>query len=289
MKATIVFMFVIALGLAWAGQVNAQEEHYGNRPWELNVNAGAHFLDTGDTGAETDTDVGVGGRIFMNMPSGLGFGGSFTYVISDADFDDDPLNNTDSAAITIVVGALGVPETGFAPGRVTRLPSQPAEETYVVYDDLWLEIPKLDLQTSIAGIPQSGGGWDVSWLGEQVGYLNGTAFPTWAGNSVITAHVTLSNGEEGPFADLKSLRFGDRVVVHGWGQRYIYEIRAVELVSPADRDVFRHEERSWLTLVTCHGYDERENAYRWRVAARAVLIQIDTEVSPDRPTPRSEE
>jgi len=87
MKATIVFMFVIALGLAWAGQVNAQEEHYGNRPWELNVNAGAHFLDTGDTGAESDTDVGVGGRIFMNMPSGLGFGGSFTYVISDADFD----------------------------------------------------------------------------------------------------------------------------------------------------------------------------------------------------------
>jgi LPXTG-site transpeptidase (sortase) family protein len=114
-------------------------------------------------------------------------------------------------------------------------------------------------------------------LGDLAGYLNGTAFPTWAGNSVITAHVTLSSGEEGPFTNLKALRFGDRVIVHGWGERYVYEIRSLDLVSPAERDVFRHEERSWLTLVTCHGYDEREAAYRWRVAARAVLVSIEGE------------
>ena len=129
--------------------------------------------------------------------------------------------------------------------------------------------PKLGLLTSIIGVLQSGGSWDVSWLGETAGYLNGTAFPTWSGNSVITAHVTLPSGLAGPFADLKSLRFGDQVIVHGWGERYIYEIRRLDLVSPADRQIFRHAEGSWLTLVTCHGYDERENVYRWRVAARA--------------------
>jgi hypothetical protein len=32
-----------------------------------------------------------------------------------------------------------------------------------------------------------------------------------------------------------------------------------------------------LTLITCHGYDEREAAYRWRIAARAVLVSIETE------------
>ena len=100
------------------------------------------------------------------------------------------------------------------------------------------EIPKLGLQTSIIGVPQSGGSWDVSWLGEAAGYLNGTAFPTWAGNSVITAHDTLPSGLAGPFADLKSLRFGDRVIVHGWGERYIYEVRELDLVSPADRQIF---------------------------------------------------
>ena len=143
--------------------------------------------------------------------------------------------------------------------------------------------PALGLGTDIVGVPQSGGGWDVSWLGDQAGYLDGTAFPTWAGNSVITAHVALASGEEGPFADLKSLRFGDRVIVNAWGLRHIYEIRQVDLVSPSDRQIFRHEERSWLTLVTCHGYDEREASYRWRVAARAVLVSIDadeTQVGP---------
>jgi LPXTG-site transpeptidase (sortase) family protein len=203
--------------------------------------------------------------------------GGSNIVDLTADVDNDPTNNTDSAPITIVVGALGAPETGFAPGRLTVLPSQPKEDAYVTYGDLSLEIPKLGLQTSIIGVSQSGGSWDVSWLGEAAGYLNGTAFPTWSGNSVITAHVTLPSGLAGPFADLKSLRFGDQVIVHGWGERYIYEIRELDLVSPADRQIFRHEERSWLTLVTCHGYDERENAYRWRIAARAVLVSIEAE------------
>jgi LPXTG-site transpeptidase (sortase) family protein len=198
-------------------------------------------------------------------------------VTLTADVDDDPTNNTDTATITIVIGGGGAPETGFAPGRITDLPPQPQDLAYLDYGDLWLEIPSLDVETEIVGVPAAGLGWDVSWLGQAAGYLNGTAFPTWSGNSVITAHVVLASGVPGPFADLKALRFGDRVVVHAWGLRHIYEIREVDLLSPTDRDIFRHEERSWLTLVTCHGYDEREAAYRWRVAARAVLVSIEAD------------
>ena len=205
--------------------------------------------------------------------------GGSNIVTLTADDDDDPTNNIDSMTITIVVGGLEAPETGFAPGRMTDLPPQPADVAYTEYGELWLEIPSLDLETDIVGVPQAGGGWEVAWLGDQVGYLNGTAFPTWAGNSVITAHVTLPSGLAGPFADLKSLRFGDRVIIHGWGLRHIYEIREVDLVSPADRQIFRHEERSWLTLVTCHGYNEREASYRWRMVARAVLVSIETDGS----------
>jgi LPXTG-site transpeptidase (sortase) family protein len=175
---------------------------------------------------------------------------------------------------------LGVPETGFAPGEVAQLPPQPAALAYLDYGDLWIEIPSLGVSTEIVGVPSSGGGWDVRWLGDEAGYLNGTAFPTWMGNSVITAHVVLPSGLPGPFADLKALRFGDQVVIHAWGLRHTYEIQDVDLVSPSDRQVFRHEQQSWLTLVTCHGYDEREASYRWRVAARAVLVGIDAEGSP---------
>jgi LPXTG-site transpeptidase (sortase) family protein len=200
-------------------------------------------------------------------------------VTLTADVDNDPTNNTDSTTITIVVGGLEAPETGFAPGRITDLPPQPADVIYASYGDLWLEIPSLDVRTEIVGVPASGLGWDVSWLGTAAGYLDGTAFPTWQGNSVITAHVTLPNGEAGPFVDLKSLRFGDRVVVSAWGLRYIYEVRQVDLLSPSDREIFRHEERSWLTLVTCYGYDEHEASYRWRVVARAVLVSIQADGS----------
>jgi len=204
-------------------------------------------------------------------------GGTNNVSLATSSLDADPTNNVDDATITIVAPGLEVPETGFAPGRITRLPPQPEEEAYVDYGDLWLEIPSIGVRTSIVGVPQSGGGWDVSWLGELAGYLDGTAFPTWAGNSVVTAHVTLASGQPGPFENLKSLRFGDRVIVYAWGLRHTYEIREVDLVSPADRAVFRHEERSWLTLVTCYGYDEREASYRWRVAARAVLVSIEAE------------
>lgn len=206
-------------------------------------------------------------------------GGTNNATLTTSSQDSDPANNADDAPIAIVVPGVEVPDTGFPPDRLTILPPQPIEDSYLDYGDLRLEIPTLGVTADIVGIPQTGAGWDVSWLGRQAGYLNGTAFPTWLGNSVITAHVSLPSGEPGPFVDLKSLRFGDRVVVQAWGLRHVYEIREVDLVSPADRDVFRHEERSWLTLVTCHGFDEREAAYRWRIVARAVLISIEADDS----------
>jgi len=36
----------------------------------------------------------------------------------------------------------------------------------------------------------------------------------------------------------------------------------------------KHEELSWLTLITCRGYDERIGSYRWRTVVPAVLIQV---------------
>jgi sortase (surface protein transpeptidase) len=38
------------------------------------------------------------------------------------------------------------------------------------------------------------------------------------GNSVLTAHVTDANGKNGPFAGLKNLMYGDRIIVHMQGQ-----------------------------------------------------------------------
>src|SRR5258706_799970 len=98
---------------------------------------------------------------------------------------------------------LAIPKTGFAPNRITSPPAQPANRAYAKLSDLWLEIPALKVKTDIVGVPESPNGWDVGWLGNSAGWLNGTAFPSWEGDSVVTGHVTNANGLPGPFANLK--------------------------------------------------------------------------------------
>jgi len=67
---------------------------------------------------------------------------------------------------------------------------------------------------------------------------------------------------------------GDQVIVQAWGQEYIYEVRSVEVVSPGSSRVLGHEEKPWLTLLTCQGYDAQQNLYLKRLAVKAALVEI---------------
>ena len=98
----------------------------------------------------------------------------------------------------------------------------------------------------------------MSWLGNQAGWLEGSAFPSWNGNSVLTGHVYGSNGLPGPFVNLNEFKYGDKIIVHAYGQKYTFEVRANTVVEPNDASVFKHEEKSWLTLVTCKEYDAED-------------------------------
>lgn len=179
---------------------------------------------------------------------------------NDDDEDDASLPNT-------------LPKTGFAPNRVTLLPDQPAEKEYSA-TEVWLEVPRLGLTMPIVGVPVVGDDWDVSWLWNEAGWLEGTAFPGWEGNSVLTSHVTLANGAEGPFAKLGDLKYGDRIIVHAYGSLYIYEVRQNRTISPYNTTVLQHEEDAWITLLTCEDYNEDTNTYSNRIAVRAVLISV---------------
>lgn len=167
-----------------------------------------------------------------------------------------------------------LPKTGFPQNKVTLLPAQPAELAYAA-TDFWLEIPKLKVKMSIMGIPKTQNGWDVTWLNKDAGWLDGSAYPTWNGNSVITGHVWDALNQPGPFAKLKNLQYGDQVKVHAFGQVYIYEIRASKTVSPSSiSTVFKHEEKPWITLITCEDYKERSQTYSYRRMVRAVLVKV---------------
>jgi LPXTG-site transpeptidase (sortase) family protein len=201
------------------------------------------------------------------------------YNIHSTERRYDPLigggvnNYRTSAAATLSQPAL--PQTGFAPGEFTPLPQQPSESRYHALVDLWLEIPALGVQVPIIGVPTSSTGWDLTWLWDQAGYLEGTAYPTWTGNSVLTGHVYLSDGSPGPFVNLKALYWGQKVIVHMGGQKYIYQVQDVRRVWPDDNTVLVHQDVPTLTLITCQDYDQAKQSYRYRIAVRAVLVVVE--------------
>ncbi|MEW6031199.1 MAG: sortase [Chloroflexota bacterium] len=184
-------------------------------------------------------------------------------------------NDVDAVTLTIGDPNAALPATGFAPGVTTVLPRQPEEKSYSALSGVWLEIPRLGIDAEIVGVPKVKGAWDVTWLNNQVGWLQGTAFPSWSGNSVITSHVYLPNGKPGPFVNLSQLRWGDKVIVHAFGYRYTYEVRQNAKVKPDDTSVLRHEDRPWVTLLTCLGYDEVTNSYASRFVVKAVMLQVE--------------
>jgi LPXTG-site transpeptidase (sortase) family protein len=172
--------------------------------------------------------------------------------------------------------AISLPRTGFAAGWNGVLPVQNAINAYSTINDLSIKIPAIGVNTSIVGVPQNDGQWDVTWLGSRIGWLEGSEFPTWIGNSVLTGHVWDTDNQPGIFVDLKKLKYGDQIILHAWNQDYIYEVRETKSVSPNSvATVFTHkEDHSWLSLLTCSSFDEKTETYTSRTLVRAVLIKV---------------
>ena len=224
-------------------------------------------LDLGAAGWDEQYGYGL-----IQMNAAIQFSLSTATPVSTPTFTPStPAPKPDSALLTAQV----LPATGFLPSRKTSLGIQPTEKAYEDLGEIWLEIPRLELKLPIVGVPQVGNGWDVSWLGNQAGWLNGTAFPTGAGNSVISAHVYDAYGKPGPFVNLGTLLWGDQIIVHAFSYEYVYEVRESKRVTPeAVSSAIQHEKLPWLTLITCQGYDEASTAYKYRTIVRAVQVEI---------------
>jgi len=201
------------------------------------------------------------------------------------------------------LGVPQMPDTGFPHGVIAVPEERLSEEEYLSLDvtarsafcdeavssfdggdcfagarndsGFVLEIPKLNLAMPIVGVPLTIDGWDVSWLDENVGWLQGTAFPTWAGNTALTAHVWNTDNTPGPFIDLHTLQHGDQIIIHAWGLTHTYEVRQVMQVRPDDLRALPHDDYDVLTLITCQGYDQSSREYGWRLAVRAVLVNVE--------------
>ncbi|HEU0297230.1 MAG TPA: sortase [Anaerolineales bacterium] len=241
-----------------------------------------------------DTQVAVTSVVYNNatfqstvtLVSSLPVGSYRLFICgttSIVDLAGNPLNGGTDYIFDFVVQAVqaapravsaGLPTTGFPQNEITALPLQPADKAYAP-TDLWLEIPRLGVKMSIVGVPQTNSGWDVTWLNKDAGWLNGSAFPTWKGNSVITGHVWDALNKPGPFAQLKGLKYGDQIRIHAFGQVYIFELTENNLILPSSTTtVFKHADKPVITLVTCEDYKEASQTYSYRRMVRAVLVSV---------------
>ncbi len=195
---------------------------------------------------------------------------TFTNTRADWHPPEDPKDPYDPP---VEVAGREIPRTGFSVGRITALPEQTAAKLYAG-TGLTLRIPAMQLEVPIVGVPETEDGWDLTWLGSDAGWLAGSAFPTWNGNTVLTAHVWDSWDRPGPFASLKSLRYGDKFTITAYGVTYTYETRSNELIGSKDlNSLLKHEEQDWVTLVTCEDYSEAKDNYLSRRMVRAVLVR----------------
>jgi LPXTG-site transpeptidase (sortase) family protein len=112
-------------------------------------------------------------------------------------------------------------------------------------------------------------------LGSSAGWLEGSAFPSLNGNTIITAHVWDANNNPAPFTNLKDLQHGDQFYIHAYGQVYAYEVRDTLRVRPYKLNVLIHSVYDIVTLLTCENWSFWTGEYRYlRHPSQALLLHL---------------
>lgn len=182
-----------------------------------------------------------------------------------------PVRPTPTATATTAPTPSPVPPT--ATPRPTVPPGLYAGSGVPAFPATRIVIPALGVDTPVQLSPIVGETWDVSFLEQSVGHLEGTASPGDAGNTVLAGHVTLApDGRAGPFHHLRDLQPGDTVTVYRGEQPFTYQIDGVGTVSPSDVQVAFPTEAARLTLITCQNYDQSLSEYTERLVVMGHLL-----------------
>ncbi|MBQ6519182.1 MAG: class F sortase [Anaerolineaceae bacterium] len=149
--------------------------------------------------------------------------------------------------------AYTLPATGFPTRIHMPLSVKPANVNYEELS-MRIQIPTINVDAELTGVPAANGSWMVEWLENKAGLLSGSAMPG-EGYSMVAAHNHLNAEEFGPFALLFSLEENDRIFVNtAEDGLQIYSVYANELLEPDDMQkmasIAKSEENS-LVLVTC--------------------------------------
>ena len=168
----------------------------------------------------------------------------------------------------------GLPGTGFPKDVITKLQWQPKTLAYHDQGGLYLQIPKLEINTQIVGVPFKREKWDVQWLGNNAGWLEGTAYPGTEGNSVISGHLYDAEGLPGIFINLEQLEFGDLIKLCFGENEMSYRVVETYYTFWDDtQSVLQSEDESRLTLFTCRDYNKLTGKYDARFVVKAAEVK----------------
>jgi len=218
-------------------------------------------------------DVIAPGQTFTLVPRGTpdttGVFSLQASLLNTSMLDTLLANNTTTAQLTVIPRQL--PAAGFAPGMALGLPREAKASQAGL--GVHLTIPSLGVSAAVMGVPLGRNGWDVTWLGQSVGWLEGSAFPSRRGNTVLVGHVWNADNLPGVFYNLQRLRYGDRLYLQVGDARRTYAVTENRLLAPGEvRRAFSHTKKDVLTLLTCAGYMPATGGYASRRMIRAVPI-----------------
>ena len=146
-----------------------------------------------------------------------------------------------------------LPRTGFSAVHPLDLAAMPNDLKYGS-PDMILEIPTLGVLSEIVEVPVLNNEYAVTWLGDSVGMLEGSAQPG-EGMVILAAHNHLNDSESGPFALLSSMEEGERIFIRdGNNDLLTFIVYANAKVSETDFEAVDQIAGSFedtLIMITC--------------------------------------
>jgi len=163
--------------------------------------------------------------------------------------------NTNSTTPPAVATLRTVPTN--SPGQtVYRIVSEPAQMQAVINEVYFAQTDS----------------WDLTFLQDRAGHLQGTSALGEKGNYVLAGHVELKDGRTGPFAFVHRLKPGDSIAVlsDNPDQPVVmrYKVTEIKRVKPDNFDAIRNHGHEELTLITCTDWDGKQ--YQSRIVVHAI-------------------
>lgn len=137
-----------------------------------------------------------------------------------------------------------------------------------------LVVPAMGLDTEVKFVPFDGQNWWIGGLKQEIAWMGDTSWPGLGGNTGLAGHVDLSNGDPGPFWNLKDLKPGDQVILYTQKNRYVYTVSDQTVVNDYDVGVLDQTPEAKLTMITCTGWDPDLQLYLQRLIVHASLLEV---------------